>query len=253
MALKDTEFYNKFYFNIFKFNRYHFTDNSKTPIANHYFGCLIKGTVKIKTQAEELLLKPNEIFYIPKGLTYQSYWFGENGEEIQFYSFGFEFSPINKPFVLQKVNCSDNAQKLFNEICDNARKNKKSIGKLYSFFEEVSDSMRIAEKSHVNPILQCAIEYMQNNPNLKISDISKYCHISEPGIYSLFKKHLNKTPNELRNEILCKKAVSLLTTTNKSVQEISDDLNFSSTSYFRKILKAYTNKTPLQIRKETEF
>jgi transcriptional regulator GlxA family with amidase domain len=45
----------------------------------------------------------------------------------------------------------------------------------------------------------------------------------------------------------------MLTTTNKSVQEISDILGFSSTSYFRKILKLYTDKTPLKIRKEAVF
>ncbi|MBE6762725.1 MAG: AraC family transcriptional regulator, partial [Ruminococcaceae bacterium] len=65
--------------------------------------------------------------------------------------------------------------------------------------------------------------------------------------------HLDKTPNQFRNEILCEKAISLLTTTNKSVQEISDTLNFSSTSYFRKILKAHTGKTPLEIRKKSDF
>ncbi|MBQ4116900.1 MAG: helix-turn-helix domain-containing protein [Clostridia bacterium] len=55
-----------------------------------------------------------------------------------------------------------------------------------------------------------------------------------------------------RCEILCEKAVTLLTTTDKSVQEISDMHGFSSTSYFRKILYRYTNNTPRDIRKKTE-
>ena len=44
-------------------------------------------------------------------------------------------------------------------------------------------------------------------------------------------------------------AGNLLTTTDASVQEISDRLGFSSGSYFRKVLRSYTGKTPGQIRK----
>jgi len=88
---------------------------------------------------------------------------------------------------------------------------------------------------------------------MHVSRLARLCNVSESGIYLLFKRELNKTPNQVRLEILCQRAVSLLTTTNKSVQEISDTLGFSSTSYFRKILKANSGKTPLQIRKESEF
>jgi AraC-like DNA-binding protein len=83
--------------------------------------------------------------------------------------------------------------------------------------------------------------------------VAAYCHVSTSGLYSIFKKQLGKTPNELHAEILCEKAVSLLSTTDKSVQEISDTLGFSSTSYFRKILKKHTGKAPLEIRKEAAF
>lgn len=248
--MKEADFFKSFCFNILSFNKYHLTDNSKTPIEHHYFGCLIEGNAKIKTPKTELILKPNEIFYIPKGLKYQSEWFGE---KIKFYSFGFKISPINKPFVLQKINCSEKAQEIFKELCEEISFSAKGIGKLYYFFGLIADGMKQTKKAHINPVIEKATEYMTDNPNLKIPDIARYCNVSAPSIYSLFKKHLNKTPNEVRNEILCEKAVSLLTTTNKSVQEISDTLNFSSTSYFRKILKAHTGKTPLKIRKEAAF
>ena len=111
--------------------------------------------------------------------------------------------------------------------------------------------MKISEKSLINPLIEKAIQLMTNNPNMKIFEVAKACNISEPGIYSIFKRQLGKTPNEVRLEILCNKAVNLLTTTNKSVQEISDLLSFSSTSYFRKTLHKYTGKTPREIRKKT--
>lgn len=251
--MQEVNFYKTFNFNIYKFDGYHLTDNTKSPVSHHYFGCLIKGTAKIKTHRTELFLNQNEIFYIPKGLKYQSQWYGDENEEIEFYSFGFEISPINNNFVLQKVNCNQKAKEIFYELCNDIYLTEKPIGKLYYFFSLVSENMKKTKKTHIDPIIEDAIEYMTDNTNLKIAEVAKHCNISEPGIYLLFKRHLNKTPNEVRNRILCDKAVSLLTTTNKPVQEISDLLNFSSTSYFRKILKSHTGKTPLEIRKKSDF
>ena len=251
--MNETDFFNSFNFNILKFNKYHLTDHTKVPITCHYFGCIIKGTAKIKTAETELLLNPNEIFYFPKGLKYQSQWFGENKENVIFYSFGFEFLPINKPFVLQKINCTDTAKELFKDLCENIYNKEKSIGLLYHFFGEVANCMQQAKKPHINPTVEKAIEYINQNPNIKISQLARLCDVSESGIYLLFKKHTAKTPNDIRLEILCNKAVTLLTTTNKSIQEISDTLGFSSTSYFRKIFKEYTGKAPLQIRKKSAF
>lgn len=248
--LDEINFYHKFAFNIIKFYKYHLTDNSKKPIPYHYFGCLIKGSAKIKSQGAELSLSPHEIFYIPKGLCYQSEWFGE---EIEFYSFGFEISPLNQSFSLQKIACNPKAQEIFHELCEDVRFTRQIIGKLYYFFELVATDMQKTEAHPLHPVIEKATKCLQENPHLKISELAKYCNISEPRIYSLFRHHLNKTPNEMKNTILCEKAVSLLTTTNKSVQEISDELNFSSTSYFRKVLKENTGKKPLEIRKEADF
>ena len=111
--------------------------------------------------------------------------------------------------------------------------------------------MKHAEKKHINPTIELARKYMAEHTNAKISDVAKHCSMSQSGIYLLFKQNLNQTPNEVRLEIICDKAVELLSTTALSVQEISDRLGFSSTSYFRKTLKAHTGKAPLEIRKES--
>lgn len=248
--MNEANFHKQFSFNIFEFNNYHLTDNSRVPIPVHYFGCLIEGRAIIKTSKIELPLEPGEIFYIPKGLKYQSQWFGE---KVRFYSFGFETSPINKSFVLQKTSCCAKANEVFDELCKNIPFTEKGIGKLYYFFELVADGMTFDENASPNPTVAKAIECITDNPYIKTADVAKYCSVSEPTIYLLFKKHLHKTPNEVRLSIKCEKAIAMLTTTDKSVQEISDALNFSSTSYFRKIIKAHTDKTPMQLRKESIF
>ena len=57
------------------------------------------------------------------------------------------------------------------------------------------------------------------------------------------------TPNEYRQIRLCEIGIELLSTTDKKVEEICNILHFSSSSYFRKILKKYTGCTPSEIRK----
>lgn len=249
--MNDANFCNGFLFNIFRFHHYHFTDLSKTPVPRHYFGCLTKGIAVIKSDARELRLQPGEIFYIPKGLNYQSRWFGDMHDEIEFYSFGFEIAPTKDAFVLQKIACSERAGALFSELCTEVPFTEKGIGKLYRFFGEVAEGME--KEAHSHPTIEIATRYIFDNPNARISSVARHCNMSESGIYALFKKQLGKTPNEVRTEALCEKAIGLLTTTNKSVQEISDVVGFSSASYFRKILRKQTGKTPLEVRKEAVF
>ena len=47
--------------------------------------------------------------------------------------------------------------------------------------------------------------------------------------------------------------IDLLVTTDKKIEEIADMLNFSSGSYFRKVLKKHTGCTPREIRKSRAF
>ena len=249
--MNDINFCNGFRFRIFRFSHYHFTDHSKSPLLSHYFGCLSKGCAIIKSDRRELHLRPGEVFYIPKGLYYQSQWFGDAQDQIEFYSFGFDIAPSRESFILQKVACTQNAKLLFSELCDEIPFTEKGIGKLYRFFGEVAEGMK--KEVNLHPVIEKATGYIFSNPNARIPAVAAHCNMSESGIYALFKKQLGKTPNELRTEAQCEKAIGLLTTTNISVQQVSDILGFSSTSYFRKVLRKHTGKTPREIRNESAF
>jgi hypothetical protein len=139
--LNDSSFCKSFHFNVYRFNKYHLTDNSKRPVPLHYFGCLIRGTAEIISKNEKISLKPNEIFYIPKGLKYQSKWYIDDRDGVEFYSFGFEYAPIDKSFVLQKITCTETAAKLFEELCHEIPITDRGMGKLYSFLGEVAENL----------------------------------------------------------------------------------------------------------------
>ena len=169
------------------------------------------------------------MFYIPRGLCYQSQWFGSPRENCELYSFGFRFTPINKYFILQKIPLTAETSSLFEELTRELEEKAVNIGKLYYFFELCSKDMIEASQFLTVSVIEKATEFLRDNPEAKISDAARFCGVSESGIYILFKRHLGKTPNDIRLMLLCERAVSLLTNTGSWVEEISSSIGLSST------------------------
>jgi len=123
------------------------------------------------------------------------------------------------------------------------------LGAFYSALSRALDFMEEGGANRKKQVLERAKNYMRRNPNCRISEIAKHCLVSESVLYEIFKSEEGETPNTLRQKILCEKAVELLSTTDRPVQEISEVLGFSSASYFRKQMHKYVGKTPREIRK----
>jgi len=80
--LINTNLYSDFCFLKVTFNKYHYTDN-RIGSPYHYFAYMEKGTARIVTKDKTISIKEGDIFYIPKSLGYQSYWYGN--EEVAFF------------------------------------------------------------------------------------------------------------------------------------------------------------------------
>lgn len=249
--MKDIILSNNFNFNFFVLNKYKYTDNRKgSPY--HYLAYMEKGSSKIVSNDITISIKAGEFFYIPKGLPYQSYWHSE--DEIRFLSLGFNFFPESgdKEFLLQKINVDESLKEKIKKIPIERKTDSFILGEFYSVLTSLIPLMQYTVNNPKKQILEKAEKYIFENTNCKVSDIAKHCLLSESGLYNIFKKEIKLTPNELIQKIRCEKAVLILTTTDKSVEEVSDSLGFSSTSYFRKVLYRYTQKTPKEIRKSSK-
>ncbi|MBQ1211258.1 MAG: helix-turn-helix domain-containing protein [Clostridia bacterium] len=91
---------------------------------------------------------------------------------------------------------------------------------------------------------------MRRDPYVTVGEVAAYCGVSESGLYALFKSTLNETPNRVRRQILCERAKELLSTTDLTVEQISSQLSFSSSSYFRKVFYEHIGKTPREVYRE---
>lgn len=237
-----------FHFITINFDKYHYTDN-RAGCERHYIAYMEKGHSKIVSENITLEINPGDVFYIPKGLSYQSYWTSET--EIRFKSFGFDLFPEagEKNFLLQKITCTEEVAEQVKNITTNIPVTSRILADFYEVLTKLLSVMQYDPFSNQKMILEKAKRYIYKNPDCRMSDIAKLCLISESALYEIFKKEEGITPNTLRQKTLCEKAVFLLSTTDKSVQEISDALGFSSTSYFRKQLHKHIGKTPREIRK----
>lgn len=253
-TMMESEFYKGFIFHLFQYEHYASTDWVKdSGCRQHYLAHMISGTAKICFRDQVLQLEPGDVFYIPKGLKYRSHWYPAGNAPVRFYSFGFDHfhSPGNVSYPLQKISCTPAALSCIAELEEDLSVSLLSVGRLYRFLGYICNTMRQNEKRTGSQIIGKAIDYMRSADIFSIAEVARHCGISESGLYSIFRRDLQKTPNQIKQQILADKATVLLRTTDMSIEQISAQLNFSSSSYFRKIIRGQTGKTPSQIRKNS--
>ena len=189
---------NSFYFRRYQRHKYYLTDHFKTNGSlGHFIGRMIKGSAKLKSRDKTLTVSEGDIFYIPNGLKYQSFWYGDEDNKILFDSFRFYNFPMpdNYSYTLQKINSSSSAREILLDISNEMVINCTTVGKLYLFLGEVLGSMEQKTKRY-NDIAEIALEYMHTHTDFLISDVAEYCKVSKSTLYSVFKKAYNTTPVE---------------------------------------------------------
>jgi AraC-like DNA-binding protein len=251
--MNDAVFFRNFRFNEFLFNETQHRDNSR-GVDYHYIGLMKHGRGRILSEGQTLEIGEGEMFYIPKGLKYHSWW-NTGGEGAVYDSIGFSEFPIQNSggFMLQKIVRNEEIDRLFKPLSDDKSVNCRSIGVLYSLLGLLEDKLSQVARSKENEISENLLRLMNKDHRLAVAEYAKKLCISEAALYLYTKKAFGKTPNRLRQEVCCNKAVELLKTTDYSVEHISDACGFSSASYFRKVLRAVLGKSPSEIRKGTRL
>lgn len=230
------------------YNTYHHTEVHKGSDV-HYLAMLTKGTARIEAKNQTLHIHQGEIFYIPKRLQYNSYWYGQ--PEIEFLSFGFAHMPARdeKSYVLQIVPHSEALEAALRAIpLQGNLVGCRALSLFYAALAEAAAQMSHKPGALANELTDSAMYYIRKNPHVQISEVAEFCNVSEAYLYAKFRSVMGVSPNTYRQRILCSRAVELLTTTDMPVQEISEQLQFSSPSYFRKVFRQITGKTPRQYR-----
>lgn len=249
--MNDTVFCTNFVFNEYCYPETYHRDNSH-GVDYHYIGRIKHGRGRILAERQTLEIGENEMFYIPKGCKYHSYWIAEG--YVKFDSIGFLYFPTAAPngYTLQKIPYDEALFAAFRPLSEDKSVNAASIGALYRLLGLLEPILLPASTKREVAVYENLLLLMERNPHMTIPEYAALCKVSESLLYHYVKQVANKTPNRLRQEVLCKKASALLSTTGYTVEQICDTLGFSSAAYFRKVFESVYQKTPSAVRKENK-
>ncbi len=219
-----------------------------------YIAHMLKGSAKIVSADTVLHIQGGDVFFIPRNLSYQSYWHGE--DEIEFLSFGFLDIEAreNLNFPLQSIDCDERLKSLIMHIpVEGASVSCEALSHFYNMMAQILTLMKRNQGySGEDAVIEKAKKYMANHLDCSVSEIARVCLVSEPYLYKAFKV-AGCTPNDYKLKVKCQRGIEYLLSTDKTVEEISAIAGFSSASHFRRTLKKQTGLVPNQIRKSRDF
>lgn len=247
--MNDILFSNSFVFRTIVFEKFHYTDN-RAGSPSHYFAYMLSGNCKIVTDTETVTVNEGDIFYIPNKCGYQSYWYGN--PKIEFVSLGFMYFPNfeQRTYPSQIIQKDKKTVNLFLSLARKIRPTAADVGDFYTLAGILIPKMYHSPMCRSKEIISKTHTYLLSHPFATSAEMAKNCAVSEAALYAAFSKSSELTPNRLKNRLLLEKAKELLITTDKTIEYISDSLEFSSSSYFRKKFKLHFGITPRNMRKK---
>lgn len=110
-------------------------------------------------------------------------------------------------------------------------------------------------KRDISENIQRAVTYINENLNedLSVKTVSEHANISKSVLYKNFHQIFHCTLSEYINKKRIEKSTHLLANADLSIDDISQQVGFSSASYYSKIFKKQVGISPLKYRKNNIF
>ena len=205
---------------------------------------LLNGEKQILSEGQMMFLDMYNHFELSAkdedNLLYFGYFRGSNIND--FYK---RYLKYNNIISNIKPDLENKFLNLINYVND-GNNNKKEIS---SLIYELLLTTIVENKEDIQ--LKNALNYIENNYQYKINIpyLAKLCYFSNYYFHHKFKEKLYQTPLEYINNYRFKKAIHLLTNTNKNIDEIAEEVGFSSKKIFVKMCRKYLGNSPSKYRK----
>lgn len=235
------------------FREYHHTDMSQ-GLKWHHVARMRTGTARIETLAgERLHLRAGDVFYLPMGLCYHSYWYGDDKDverRVEWDTLGFTYFPdfSGRHYAPQLLHTDAECMTILEHLFDMPFDTVSGSGWLYLLLGRVLPDMIEIKPNAKQDMIARAKQYMLDHPSDSVEQLAMHCGMSPSSLYSLFRDHSDVSIREFKVQVRIDRAIELLTTTDLSVEEISRRLDFSSAAYFRAVFKQMTGCSPSEQR-----
>lgn len=225
-------------------------------------GILKRTTANTATESE---LTKNTAFGIFEADTS----FYKSNPENPMHYFWVGFSGAESARIMNYIGFMENSPTVF---CDNGEEITAAFRQLihswknfnrYSLFSAFYNLVCVLKKNNKtqyalsflksdNEFFEKAEHYIKLNihNNIKVQDVADALNIDRSYFTKIFKKRFRTSPHEYITRLRLREAEILLTSSNYTISQISELLNFSDVFSFSKCFKRQYNCSPLQLRKD---
>lgn len=252
--MNDISFFNSFAIHPYSYHGYRHTDNS-LGIGCHFLAKMTAGRARfVAEDGETMDVATGDVFYLPLGLRYHSYWYGDGDGRIAWISISLTAMPTEPTDLrkMQRIAASTQIHSAIDRLVTVGLPSAEGIAILYAMIAELLPKMSPSSKGGDGTLTEIR-RYMREHARIRIPDLARHCRMSESGLYAYVKRHTGMTPIALHNSIKAASAAELLASTDMTVEDVASRLGFESTAYFRKIFKATHGKTPSEIKRQRKL
>lgn len=248
--MNDTSFYKSFGLNVYSLHTYRHTDNSG-GIDCHYLARMTEGRARfVSTSGEVMEVTAGDVFYLPSGLRYHSYWYGDGGGSFGWISVQIGYMPTaGGERRMQRIEVTEEEHRMIDRLVAAGLPSPEGIGILYTLLAALLPKMQYADRAGEGRLNEIK-RYMRTHPRLRIPELARECGMSESSLYAFVKRQTGDTPVTLHNRIKANMARELLLSTDLTVEEIAYRSGFESAAYFRRIFKSAIGKTPAEVKRD---
>lgn len=226
--------------------------HSKGRICNGFI-YVISGSCRYSFSGGEFSLAEGGIAYLPRG---SHHTLTVTSENIIFYRIDFTlridgelayFS--DRPIKLTDevhARCAEAIASLSNDygVGENTVVKNEKLCTVFSSLHSLSES---AARKRLMPAVRYLQECTVNNINC--GSLAELCFLSTSRFYDLFRAEFGMTPLEYRNEILLRRAKTLLSAGEMSVGEVAFAVGFENAAYFSRFFKKHVGFSPSEYTK----
>ncbi len=242
------------FINDFSINEMHFKNTYTTGCLQSYsrpcIGYLTSGTGIFFCNGNTYFAKEGDLIYIAKDTKYYSVWYGKPNINFFSISFDFEHPYANYGYRFQIVSGIE--PQIFEKMFSNFdREPLLSISGMYELLNYLYPKMIVSDSQIQTNDIEKAVLHIENNYTqpLSIDELCKICHCSRSSLFERFKARTGVSPIAYKHNIMIQHALDLLSHTDMTVEEISQNTGFASSNYFRTVFTKMTGKTPTEVRK----
>lgn len=247
------------------YGKEHRVDNGKCPRPHFCMGYILEGEADFQDCAEQksIHVSAGEMIFVPITSRYISDWKGNPRVRYISMHFIFEAPDIfsrQQDYMLQKVVPEDQEKTaqafeyILHHYAGGAQAQLTVLSRFYEILGAVLPKLVTGRSKEMDSRILPAISYMEQHyrEGVTVEELAAVSNMSLSRFFPNFRNATGVTPIEYMNHYRVSRAIILLMNNSElSIENISEQVGFESSAYFRRVFKNVTGRTPREYRKSS--